>query len=383
MVRVARQAYGASPLPEELDQQIWKWGLSSSDKANGRFLDNNLSSHVLIAACRHNEVAFEDPLTDNLVRGAFTHCLVKLLDQKTDLTQITYSTLVDQLPPLEHQHPQCSGKNRGRALFGGVVGHPTLFKLSRHCGGRYHAEAGEIQGVVKGTLFAIHAFNDTTSINSEIGILEAVSVSHHSCMLRQPDFDIPPGAKALMLNRRQGEDVLKVFVESPHDEVQPMDGIFSLVNSSDIADLVIRRTRGGAVQFERKDPLMSKYTPMLDDISSEPVLPDILQGISHFNFNLCRHNIKNPLKQLVEVVLHRLTLSNPEEISEEAIYVPDGGTSIPLALDHVNTVFAASEADADFDIAFYGLSVINRSPRKLFPYLIYFDPYDYSIKVRF
>src|SRR5258705_13809873 len=94
MVRVARQVDGASPLPEELDRKIWEWGLSSSDKSNGRFLDNTMSSHVLIAACRSNEVAFGDPLTVNIVRGAFIHCLVKLLDQENDLTQITYRTLV-------------------------------------------------------------------------------------------------------------------------------------------------------------------------------------------------------------------------------------------------------------------------------------------------
>jgi len=48
-------------------------------------------------------------------------------------------------------------------------------------------------------------------------------------------------------------------VESARDEVQPMKDTFSLVNSSDNADLVIRRTDDGELQFERLDFLMSKY----------------------------------------------------------------------------------------------------------------------------
>ena len=69
-------------------------------------------------------------------------------------------------------------------------------------------------------------------------------------------------------------------MESARDEVQPMKDGFSLVNSSDNADLVIRRTDDGELQFERLDFLMSKYPTCLSDI----------QGVSHFNFHLSRHN---------------------------------------------------------------------------------------------
>lgn len=78
------------------------------------------------------------------------------------------------------------------------------------------------------------------------------------------------------------------------------------------------------------------------------------------------------------MVLHRLTQSNPEQISEQPIYVPDGDTGMPLALNSKNMV-SASEAAADLDSAFYGLTVTNNSGRDPFPYLIYFDSSDYSI----
>ena len=55
---------------------------------------------------------------------------------------------------------------------------------------------------------------------------------------------------------------------------------------------------------------------------------------------------------------------------------------MPLVVDGENVVFVASGADEDRDL-FYGLSVTNHSGRHLFPYIVYFDPSDYSIQVKF
>jgi len=60
--------------------------------------------------------------------------------------------------------------------------------------------------------------------------------------------------------------------------------------------------------------------------------------------------------------------------------MPDGHTGMPLVVDGENVVLATSEPDEDI---FYGLSVMNHSGRHLFPYLVYFDPSDYSIRVKF
>jgi hypothetical protein len=345
------------------------------------FLDMTISSHVLLAACRHNEVALENTSMGSMVRGAFTRCLVDLLDREEDLTRMSYSALIENLPSLENQHPQCSGKNRGRGLFGGVVNHPRLLKLSNHRG-TYSTEAGSIQGVVPGTPFAIHALGNIASLNSEIGILEADCVSTHSCTLRWRSgekFAIPPGAGALMLHWRPDANILKVFVNPPNNDVKSIEHVYSVVDYSESPDLTIHFTSGGARRLERLDPIMSKYARFLD-ISLEPHLSDVLKGVSHFNFYLSQGNIGQLLKEQIEVVLHPLTLmqSGPNQISEEIIYMPDGDTSIPLAVNRENIVFAASE---DHDL-FYGLRVTNNSDRHLFPYLVYFDPSDYSIQVR-
>jgi hypothetical protein len=384
----ARTVPDTSPLPEDLDKDIWIRGLPSSPKTAAGFLDQTMWSHVLLAACQKNEQALEGMSTENVVRGIFTRAIVKLFYQETDISQLTYSSSLNLLPSLgERQHPQCSGKNKDRALFGGVVSHPMTFGLSKQ-GQQYRAEAGAIHGVVTGTLFAIHTLANTTAIDSEFGILEAVDIYAHSCMLRwrntnPTQFKIPDGARVSVLNWQQREKYLKVFMEPPHDEVQPIGDAFSLVDASERPDLVIRRIGEGRLQFERLDSLMSKYAQVLDGISSEPDLSTILQGVSHFNFNLSRRNSANPLQQYVKVTLHRLKQSNSDQDLEEPTYTPDELVDIPLVLGHRNTVVASSEATPDVNCLFYGLTVTNQSVRDLFPYIFYFDPSDYSIQVMY
>ncbi|KIM73856.1 hypothetical protein PILCRDRAFT_14925 [Piloderma croceum F 1598] len=241
---------------------------------------------------------------------------------------------------------------------------------------KYIVELGHSDGVVQGTLFAVRALDTSTS--SYIGIFEADSVDAHACTLRRrsQDAEVPADATASVLNWTQDRNILKVWMDLPSIQLESVKRDFSLVNSANIADLVIRGTSGGLLQFERLDPLMSTYTPVLTNIELDTRLGDILSGISIFNFHLFRQNNVNPLKQDVEVVLHRLQCVNPDEISEEAIYFPDGLVDIPLVLDRENVVLASG----NFDQIFYGLTVKNSSGRNLFPYLVYFDPSDYSIQ---
>ncbi|KIM75324.1 hypothetical protein PILCRDRAFT_13733 [Piloderma croceum F 1598] len=328
-------------------------------------------------------LALKSTSMEEIVCGVFTQALVTFLDRELDTTNLTYSSLLNRLPPLERQHPQCSSKNRTCALFGGLVGHPVTFGLSYH-DGKYRAEAGKIHGVVKGTLFAIHTLANDTATNLESLVFEAVLIFPHSCILRQRSidvikFEIPTGARVSVSSWRQGDKVLKVFIGSPHDGVQSIEDIFSLVDFES-ADLVIHCTGEGTLQFERLDPLMSKYAPVLCNISTEPSLSKILQGVSHFNFHIYRCNSKEPLQPHVKVILHRLTQSNPNQVLEQPIYAPDGHIDIILITERENTVFASSKATADINGPFYRLTVTNESGRDLFPYLFYFDPSDYSIQ---
>lgn len=151
-------ASGGIPiLPKGIDKDIWTWDVPPTAESDvpTDFPDMTMSSRVPLTACQNGEIAFElehPSTTDGMIRGVFTRCLVDLL-YREDLTQITYSALLDLLPPLEHQYPQCAGKNKRRILFNGTVGsYQTKFRqYTRE--GKYHAKAGDIRGVVEGAPF--------------------------------------------------------------------------------------------------------------------------------------------------------------------------------------------------------------------------------------
>jgi hypothetical protein len=383
--RVARSVKNISLFPEDLDKNIWAWNTPRTATAvvpTGSMYEM-MASHVLLAACRQGEVAWECLWTNNMYHGAFTASLIKTLCEH-NLSNITYSTLLDLLPALEHQYPQCEGKHKARTLFNGAVGaHQTTYSISMD-GAIYRANAGQIHGVVKGTPFAIYAHMNVMPSDPMLGILEADSIVADSCTLRLRSgdvmFNIPAGSRALMPNWRQDENVLKVFVEPPFDGFQSIEHVFSLVNSSDSADLVVRGIGSGALQLERLDPFISKYARVLNGIQPDSSLSDMLQGVSYFNFHLLR---RNSLRSPVKIILHRLTQNNPDDIWEEPIYIPDGESAMSLDLKSENTVFVYNQTTAASrdDCVLYGLTVENHSDRELFPYLTYFDPSKYSIQV--
>jgi len=158
-----------------------------------------------------------------------------------------------------------------------------------------------------------------------------------------------------------------------------MEHNFLRVSSADGADLVVRRIGSATFLFKRLDPLMSTWAQLID-VKSKLGLSEVLQEVSHFNFHLYHHTSASPLQQDVEVVLHQLTHIVD---SEKDMYIPDGEFDMPLFSNRANTIFVHSQPTASVDCkrVFYGLSVKNYSGYNLFPYLIYFDPSDYSMQV--
>jgi hypothetical protein len=167
---------------------------------------------------------------------------------------------------------------------------------------------------------------------------------------------------------------LRVVIQPSSEEVQSIENVFTRVNSSEGADLVVRRIDSATFQFKRLDPLISKWAQSID-VTPKLGLPEVLQEVSHFNFHLYRHNNANFLQHEVEVVLHRLTHIVD---SDEEMYVRDGEFDMPLFSNRGNTIFVQSQRD---NSVFYGLTVKNYSSHNLFPYLVYFDPSNYSIQV--
>ncbi|KAJ7138018.1 peptidase C14, caspase domain-containing protein [Mycena epipterygia] len=97
------------PLPENLDRTL-RVALS------GESYKCDMNSHVLLAACREQEKAYEATSDAGKPCGFFTDSLVKQL-REIETNRVTYAELVGRLPTLYDQNPQCEGANKDRFLF--------------------------------------------------------------------------------------------------------------------------------------------------------------------------------------------------------------------------------------------------------------------------
>ncbi|KAH6901435.1 hypothetical protein BKA70DRAFT_688362 [Coprinopsis sp. MPI-PUGE-AT-0042] len=97
----------AEPMPADLDEELFS-GKGFSPKGSApilpKFRHHGIESHVVLAACKPEEMAFE-----SYGKGAFTSELLRALNS-LDIGSITYSELIRHMRPLARQNPQCEGK---------------------------------------------------------------------------------------------------------------------------------------------------------------------------------------------------------------------------------------------------------------------------------
>ncbi|KAG6371107.1 hypothetical protein JVT61DRAFT_10648 [Boletus reticuloceps] len=160
-------------IPETLDDDIW--GSRAMSVASG-FAYHGLQSHVLLAACRETELAYE-----HKGHGLFTSALLAAL-RSCDASGLapTYAELLKRIL-LENvhkfkkqQHPQCEGFNQNRALFDARVspGGQIFYPVRIQKGGVCAISAGLAHGVSLGMKFALY--------DSQKHILDVVPVNERS-----------------------------------------------------------------------------------------------------------------------------------------------------------------------------------------------------------
>jgi hypothetical protein len=363
------------PFPDNLDHDIWAWGLSSRTAQVALphgFLYQAMSSHVLLAACRQEEVALEAVSNNNEPCGAFTNSLVQVL-QDCSIGETTYSLLIERIQKIiRYQHPQCEGTNKDRVLFNAFAmrDRSKSFKVFKQRNA-YCVAAGSIHGVVVGTQF-------TTPSDAGLCVLTAVAVEAHRCVVTCDSQVILNGARAEI--SKWNNPKLNVYFH------QPTGNLFSVVDNTDRADIAVLHNDQGSLLLERFDPLTRRHANRLVPTNYE-VISEALDAISHFNYHLYRHNDPSPLQGLLTVRLHRLEMQQSNRFTP--IYAPTGDDLLSCDAEpiiHVDggtfEVPDVKEAVIPEDDNFYCLTLENRSQIDLFPYVFYFDPSDYSIQVR-
>lgn len=336
-----------------------------------------MHSHVLLAACRQQQRARECLSASGEPCGFFTDSLIRTL-RGVGPNRITYSALLELLPTLPDQNPQCEGANKDRFIFHveGPGRARESYALFVKEDGTLEVDVGNLHGVVVGTQFV--PATDASGRPDLDRVFVAVSVELDSAILIPlvpvEDLVLPEGTRMVVSDWNNEAAMMKVFVHASAGfslatsdlSVQRMKPGFLLVDSLDNADLAVRQTSEEEISLTRLDARLSRYA--VPDLKLKVPIPDVpylLDAVAHFNYFLGRHNGRGPIPG-VTLEMHNL-------IGEYPLRVPNPEVG-DMIVD--NEVRFQLETEAK-----YGFAICNYSQHDLFPYLFYFDPAAYSIDV--
>lgn len=200
-------------------------------------------AHMLVAACRPNESAYEVGPGDSKPRqGTFSRALVQILEatdkQLPDLRWWDiWSVLMDRVGRLDpRQHPLIVGREE-RRLFGGPWTRRDLGYAIRQNGEGFHLGAGTLTGLSEGAEVAVYgatpdlfpALDSAADRAARIGLLRVAKADRSSCtaVAANGDFQLPEGARGRLVKPGKADRLiveLKPF-DSPLAERLEAQGI--------------------------------------------------------------------------------------------------------------------------------------------------------------
>ncbi|KAH9913831.1 uncharacterized protein B0H18DRAFT_1125977 [Fomitopsis serialis] len=401
------------------------------------------ASYILLAACRATEKAkemrcsYDSPgagMPEN-VRGVFSANLIQTLRTmgRERLEALTYARLMDDLPrraihslpSLLEQHPQCDGTHSDRVLFSTrrLPDAPDSFILIRH-GDTWHVRAGTIHGITKGTQFALPP--PLSGIQAKGGVIfEAENVWPTTCEVpcrsAGVEFDSSIPQRVVVTHWNQPISLAtRVYVRrTPGDDGLAINtrALYRVTHDEDAFDLTLDAIPGGW-RIERFDPLVTRFfgSRRVLEVAgrSSAHATGVLDAISRFNFHLYRSNVDvavdkelrltvqmHALEEMVETVCEAWEQSHSRlgRGEEVVLRTVQGMTSLYCHktdasrcsgnIDgqkwadprHFHIPKPVEEAMiTNFDRQ-YGFTLVNNSSIDLFPYVYFFDPSTYAVKV--
>ncbi|KAH9923544.1 caspase domain-containing protein [Fomitopsis serialis] len=407
------------PISETLDQAVWTWRPKGDIDRDARpvvsegFYYAARNSHVLLAACREDEKARENEVVVDgdgrrRSRGMFTHYLLMFLRrayaQKEILCQLTYARLMDALVgaeavelcrvPLLGQHPICEGNHKDRLLLtqNELAGEEHSFAIKRDENGILRVAAGSINGVVKGTQFALQASQGIVFTTTQVDALEctvAVQLDNSEAPV------ILPHTRVVVSAWRSMPMKVRTTVELP------IGGILSYSKTKYGEYYDVSLDKSFDPSTGPKDPLLRWVVGRRDPLTFQFARPNtvcwrpleasvVLDIVARWNFHLYRFSdpasLSRQIRPRVELRALRQTGLAARLLP---LMMPDGddmfkdarAEEVQSSLHSTYTVpEVVKEARIyDFD-KFYGLTLYNDSEFGLWPYLFYFDPNTYAIQ---
>ncbi|KAJ6566902.1 caspase domain-containing protein [Mycena capillaripes] len=351
------------------------------------FAYKHMTSHVLLAACRDDQTAHEnddEKGADGVYHGRFTRRLLSFLrDHTHDLATTTYELLHHSLghwPEKEGaQDPQVEGENKACFLLDMIKPRKvTEYSMCRSDANRteYFVAVGSELGVVVGTRFRV-----TDAAGAALGYLLAKDVTDYLCILVPEDSEQgfcghPFDCKASVCawNRGAIKVLLDASVDSKAQEVIMTSALaappprYTVVESN--ADVEI--SQDGFTKLFKIRSLtgpMATWNAAAAEFALHPDkykrLPIILNAVANFRYLLeMKPEPDAPLG--IQLDIHLLS----------------GNYRFGCALS--DTLVKEQKATLTYSPTHrYGFTIRNYSNHALFPYLIYFDPTDYSIEKQY
>jgi len=362
-----------SPYPTGQDDDIVSRGPTRPTE-----IDDPLKTHVLLAACQHDEPAYEARQTTGQYGGDFTNLLLDLLrDPKRDLAKTTYIGLFHTLEQqkyksrLPKQTPYVEGDNKTRILFKMtcLVHH---FPVLLDDDGSFSVAAGTIHGVDLETEFTITSGDDSFS-GLKPHTVSGVRSSFHK--LDDKTLRDDSTAKVPKLN----QSLIKVLLkETPGDP-----------SNSEGNDVVISPSPDGSWKVERRDKLIPRYAKGVVEIKGTPGIRNtdhaITDAITHFTFHLL-HRKPTSTDNYLGVKLERLVASHSSPWNNSYSPAPNGenffsADNVSASADNVSGMVSGHAKLPDVKGFFSFTLSIKNDETPLFPYVFGFDPSTYKIEV--
>ncbi|KAK7472144.1 hypothetical protein VKT23_000266 [Stygiomarasmius scandens] len=283
------------PLPEPQSDKRSP-GISKGYEKNGH------RSHVLLAACRSDELAREFLDEGNLRNGHFTKALINYLKPE-GRENLSCRELMANLSEIgEHQHPQCEGAYQDRILFSSHFASPrhSVFVIHEIGSNQYVLKAGEANGVGNSTQFEV--FSDSCMTQRLGTVVASEPTEFETRCSAKSIFEFPPSGiayarqicfKTQDLHIFIGDDVSPSLRRRLDDErVDKSRRSFRLVNSKNEPHDLAISSASNRVEFHSTDKtcISNNLTRMCihSDVSDISGILSILHSAADFYFHL-RH----------------------------------------------------------------------------------------------
>jgi hypothetical protein len=348
-----------------LDYEIWGQGRGGHQKLPPGFMHHSMETHVLLAACRATETAYETTIAGK-VRGIFTEALIPALERGVP-AQINYERLIRTLTLSSSAHtqiPQSGGRNQNRPLLAvGWTAPVPSFALQVQ-GDSYRVEAGRIHGVTEGTKFSVHE-NSTSDPN--VSICRATSVgAHHSIIGPASTESLASNASAVIFAWNSDAATLKVFFKDGgllrrmEAHCSPIRN-FSAISDASAANVVVETDDEGGLVMKISDPLFRKFDHLHGLSVSDRKLADVLNHIAQFRYHLIRRPEGNTdtFEGVGSAGMPDATSNDMNEIVEMQLYRLNSHSTFDMS----RNLFSGGQADLSSSKENrYGIRIVNHSP---------------------